>query len=131
MKLSVNDVEVERRDDEKFLGVVIDSELNWEKHVAAVRKKCFGGLAKLRRLRNTIPVNLRSGLFNALIKPHLDYCSVVSQECSKIQQGKIKQIQNYSMRQILSMPPRTPRNLSEEYWDGTNFLNGDQCYDYS
>ena len=113
VKLSVNDVEVERRDDEKFLGVVIDSELNWEKHVAAVRKKCFGGLAKLRRLRNTIPVNLRSGLFNALIKPHLDYCSVVSQECSKIQQGKIKQIQNYSMRQILSMPPRTP---SEPLW---------------
>ena len=57
VKLSVNDVEVERRDDVKFLGVVIDSELNWEKHVAAVRKKCFGGLAKLRRLRNTVPVN--------------------------------------------------------------------------
>ena len=52
VKLSVNDVEV-GRDDVKFLGVVIDSELNWEKHVAAVRKKCFGGLATLRRLRNT------------------------------------------------------------------------------
>ena len=31
VKLSVNDVEVERRDYVKFLGVVIDSELNWEK----------------------------------------------------------------------------------------------------
>ena len=108
VKLSVNDVEVERRDDVKFLGVVIGSELNWEKHVAAVRKKCFGGLATLRRLRNTLPVNLKSGFFNALIKPHLDYCSIVWQECSKVQQGKIEQIQNYSMRQILSMPPRTP-----------------------
>ena len=73
----------------KFLGVVIDSELNWEKHVAAVRKKCFGGLATLRRLRNTLPVSLKSGLFNALIRPHLDCCSVVWQECSKVQQGKI------------------------------------------
>ena len=111
VKLSVNDVEVERRDDVKFLGVVIDGELNWEKHVAAVRKKCFGGLATLRRLRNTLPVSLKSGLFNALIRPHLDYCSVVWQECSKVQQGKIEQIQNYSMRQILSMPPRTPSEL--------------------
>ena len=39
------------------------------------------------------------------------YCSVVWQECSKVQQGKIEQIQNYSMRQILSMPPRTPSEL--------------------
>ena len=106
VKLSVNDVE--HRDDVKFLGVVIDSELNWEKHVAAVRKKCFGGLATLRRLRNTLPVRLKSGLFNALIRPYLDYCSVVWQECSKAQQGKIEQIQNYGMRQILSMPPQTP-----------------------
>ena len=50
VKLSVNDVEVERHDDVKFLGMVIYSELNWEKRV---RKKCFGGLATLRRLRNT------------------------------------------------------------------------------
>ena len=92
-------------------GLVIDSELNWEKHVAAVRKKCFGGLATLRRLRNTLLVSLKSGLFNALIRPYLDYCSVVWQECSKVQQGKLEQIQNYGMRQILSMPPRTPSEL--------------------
>ena len=74
VKLSVNDVEVERHDDVKFLGMVIYSELNWEKRV---RKKCFGGLATLRRLRNTLPINLKSGLFSALIRPCLDYCSVV------------------------------------------------------
>ena len=39
-RLTVNDVEVERRDNVKFLGVTIDSELIWEKHVAAVRRKC-------------------------------------------------------------------------------------------
>ena len=51
MKLSVNDVEVEQRDDVKFLGVVIDSELNmwlqlerrvwWPGNIEAVEKHPF------------------------------------------------------------------------------------------
>jgi len=111
VRLTVNDVEVERRNDVKFLGVIIDSELTWEKHVAAVRRKCFGSLATLRRLRHTLPVRLKARLFSALIRPHLDYCSVAWQECSKLLQRRIEQIQNYGMRQILMMPPRTSSEL--------------------
>ena len=62
VRLSVNDVEIERQN-VKFLGVIIDSELNWEKHVAAVRRKCFGGLATARRL--TLPVSLKARLYSA------------------------------------------------------------------
>ena len=47
-------------------------------------------------------------LYNALVLPHLDYCSVVWQECAKDLQQKLEQIQNYGMRLILSKPPRTP-----------------------
>ena len=76
VRLTVNDVEVERRNNVKFLGVIIDIELTWEKHVAAVRRKCFGSLATLRHLRHTLPVSLKARLFSALIRPHLDFCSV-------------------------------------------------------
>ena len=108
VRLSVNGTEISRQDYVKFLGVLIDSGLTFEKHVAAVRRKCFGGLAILGRLRNTLPMSLKAALFDALIRPHLDYCSVVWQECSKALQRKIEQVQNRGMRQILSMPPRTP-----------------------
>ena len=112
VRLTVNDVEVERRNDVKFLGVIIDSELTWEKHVAAVRRKCFGNLAMLRYLRHTLPaVSLKAKLFSALIQPHLDYCSMAWQECSKLLQRRIEQIQIYGMRQILMMSPRTSSEL--------------------
>ena len=111
VRLSVNDVEIERQNNVKFLGVIIDSELNWEKHVAAVRRKCIGGLATVRRLRHTLPASLKARLYSALIQPHLDYCAVAWQECSKLQQRRIEQIQNYGMRQILTMPPRTSSEL--------------------
>jgi len=62
VRLTANDVEVERQDDVKFLGVTIDSELTWEKHVAAVRRKYFGGLATLRCLRHPCKINACGGL---------------------------------------------------------------------
>ena len=65
--LTVNDVEVERRNYVKFLGVIIDSELTWEKHVATVRRKCFGSLAMLRCLRHPLPVSLKARLYSVTL----------------------------------------------------------------
>ena len=36
----------------KYLGVWVDEGLTWVDHVEAVRRKCLGGLAKLRTLRD-------------------------------------------------------------------------------
>lgn len=47
--------EVTRSDKVKYLGVWIDEGLTWSDHIEVVRKKCFGGLAKLRRLRDSLP----------------------------------------------------------------------------
>ena len=47
--------------------------------------------------------------------PHLDYCSVVWQECSAVLAKKLERVQNYGMRLILSKSPRThSEELREE-----------------
>ena len=43
----------------------------------SVRRKCFAGLAKLRRLKMVLPSQTNKHVYNALVLPHLDYCSVV------------------------------------------------------
>ena len=43
----------------KCLGVWIDDGLTWRDHVEAVRRKCFAGLAKLKRLRNVLPPGIK------------------------------------------------------------------------
>ena len=67
----------------KCLGVMIDSSLSWSDHVSCLRKKCFGVLASLRRFREVLPAKVKLQLYYAYIVPHLNYCSVVWQECSK------------------------------------------------
>ena len=88
---------IKKQDCVKYLGVLIDSSLSWEKHISRTRKKCYSGLSQLRRL-GSIPPNLKKQLYNSLVLPHLDYCSVVWQEASMILLKSIEQVQNYGMR---------------------------------
>ena len=106
--VKLNEKEVERSEKVKLLGVWIDEGLTWKAHIEAVRRKCFRGLAKLRRLRDALPAVTNKNIYNALVLPTLDYCCVVWQECGKLLQQRVERIQNYGMRLICSKPPRTP-----------------------
>lgn len=107
-KVTLNDEVLTRSRTVKCLGVHIDDGLTWKDHVVATRRKCFGALARIRRLKDVLPVQTKKKIYNALVLPHLDYCSVVWQECSEQLRRRVEGIQNYGMRLILSKPPRTP-----------------------
>ena len=108
VEIEMNCQKIERSKCVKCLGMWLDDELNWKEQVQSVRKRCFAGLAKLRRLKDVLPSDIKKKVYNALVLPHLDYCSVVWQECTKDLRMKIERVQNYGMRIILSQPPRTP-----------------------
>ena len=54
------------------------------------------------KLKNTLPSNLKSMLYRALVVPHLEYCAVAWMECSKVDCIKLEKIQNRGMSLILS-----------------------------
>ena len=109
MKIRLNENALPRSKDVKCLEVWIDDCLTWKRHIDFVRTKCFHGLARIRRLESVLPTSIKTKLYNALVLPHLDYCSVVWHECTKdLQRKKVEWIQNYGMRLILSKPPRIP-----------------------
>ena len=81
----------------KCLGVLVDGGLTWMEQVQRVRKRCFAGLAKLRRLKDVLPPDIKKKVYNALVLPHLDYCSVVWQESTKDLRMKVERVQNYGM----------------------------------
>ena len=103
----------------KYLGVWIDDGLTWQDQVEAVRRKCFAGLAKLKRLRNVLPSSTKKRIFCALVQPHLDYCSVVWQECSLALQLRLNRIQNYGM--LARHQSRLP-SISPSYFLQLSFL---------
>ena len=86
---------------------MVDKDLKWKEQVSHVRKKCLATLSKLRRIFPALPVSTRILLYNALVLPHLDFCSSVWHHCGETLTGRIEKIQNYAMRLITSSPPRT------------------------
>ena len=60
------------------------------------------------RLKDVLPLTtMQEEIYNAIILPHLDYCSVVWYECAVSLRMKVERVQNYGMRLILSKPART------------------------
>ena len=107
MKVELDGELLTRSTEVKCLGVVIDDKLSWKAQINSMRRKTYGGLSKLKRLRNVLPTDLKKKLYNALVLPHLEYCSVVWQECSVELRARLERVQNYGMRLILSKPLRT------------------------
>ena len=97
---------LERSSNVKCLGVFLDVGLTWNDHIEYVSKKCFAGLGKLKRWSRVLPSRTKKQIYNALVLPYLDYCSVLWQECLQCLRQKLERVQNYGMRIILSRPPR-------------------------
>ena len=91
----------------KSLGVMLDDKLQWKEQVKAVKRKACAGLASLRRLQHALPTTIKKNIYNAIVLPHLDYCSVVWLECSQ------KLCQEFS----LSHPKLLVRDYGR-FWDG-------------
>ncbi len=68
----------------------------------------LASLAQLKRVFSALPRRSRIMLYNALVLPHLDYCSCVWSACGANSQLRLERVQNYAMRLIMSAKPRAP-----------------------
>ena len=80
-------------DQVKYLGVIVDKQLNWKRHIEQVRNKCLSGLAILCKVRRALPPKLKSLLYLTIVQPYLDYCSVVWMEYCKHDAIKLERVQ--------------------------------------
>ena len=63
----------------KSLGLYIDKNLSWSKHIEEISKKISSGIGAFKRIRPFISQNIAVQIYKALIEPHFEYCSPVWQ----------------------------------------------------
>ena len=78
----------------KCLGVMIDEELSWHKHIDHIRRICFLAPSTLRRYKDVMPAGMCRRFFMALIISHIGYCSLLWMDCAKSLRDKVERIQN-------------------------------------
>ena len=73
LQIYYNDSRIECNDACKYLGVIIDSELNFRSHLHVIETKIAKGVGLLSRLRYFFPTSTLLLLYYALVHPHLVY----------------------------------------------------------
>ena len=100
-----------RVDHTKSLGVTIDAQLSWSKHVDEICKKASSAIGALKRVRPFISTDVAVQIYNTLILPHFDYCSPFLDCMSCYLSDKLQKLQNRAARVITKSPFNTNSNL--------------------
>ena len=72
--LNIDGIPIRRTSTAQFLGVLIDKDLSWEPHVAALRRKLGYASGVLSRIHDSVPEELNTDLYHTLFESHLTYC---------------------------------------------------------
>jgi hypothetical protein len=102
-----NDI-VDRVDSFKYLGVTFDPQLSWSNHINQISSIVSKRIGVIRRVKYCLPNFTLKLLANALVMPHLDYCSPVWSNCNMEHSNTLQILHNRLARIILSADIRTP-----------------------
>ena len=73
IKLKINRNEIEYIDTFNFLGLTINSQLKWKKHIDVISTKITKVIGIINKLKYYYPKNILLTIYNTLILPHINY----------------------------------------------------------
>jgi hypothetical protein len=127
-KVKIGDNDLECVKHMKYLGVVIDDKLKFNKNMEMLQKKISKKINFIRRLSSKLSKYSKITLYKAIILPHLDYCSSILFLANNSELSYLQKLQNRMMRTILRSRLDTPiRNMLETL----NFLSVRQRVTYN
>ena len=106
IKLTIDCNEIDRVEQTKFLGVIIDKNLDWSKHISYISGKVSRGLGIITKARKYLPREAILSLYYSFIYPYLIYCNVVWGTALSIHQNKLRKLQKRAIRIIAGVKRR-------------------------
>ena len=69
----VNGLKLKHVDRTRFLGVIIEDNLNWNHHIEYLEKKMLSTIVLVKRIRKVIPRSHYKSIYHSLFESHLSY----------------------------------------------------------
>ena len=96
--INIDGLRLEQKTCTKFLGVLIDENLNWNQHIHNITTAISKGIGILLKLKEFLPSDTLFLLYNTLILPHITYCNIVWATCCKTRINSILLLQKKALR---------------------------------
>ena len=95
---SIGDQEIEMIANTKYLGVQVDSQLNWDKHVDTIKTMANRALGLIMYSKKYLPSDVLNKMCRGIVEPQLSYCCSVWGCCSESKINVLQKIQNRAAR---------------------------------
>ena len=76
-QLVISNMPIYRKQESRFLGVIIDESLNWSRHVKTVLSKMSRYIGVMYRIKKFLPLRARLQVYHSFVQSHINYCSLV------------------------------------------------------
>lgn len=93
---------LEKVENTKFIGVTLDQNITWVKHIQSVRSKISKGLGIIIRAKKVFTIPTLFTLYNSFIYPHFIYCIEVWGNAANIYISSLFKLQKKVVRIIKS-----------------------------
>ena len=74
--LQISNTNIEKVNYFNFLGLTLDTRLDWKRHSSNTSNNISRTIGVLNKLKNVLPQHINNIMYNTLILPHLNYCSL-------------------------------------------------------
>ena len=88
----------------KYLGITLNSRLEWGEHIETICGTASRLLGFLRRAMHRCPPALKEKAYKAIIRPRLEYCSSVWDPHNKKYVDKLEMVQRRAARFVTNNP---------------------------
>ncbi len=112
--LEICDTQIKRDSDVKLLGITIDDQLRFNKHVDILCKKAARQLNVMYRFKGIFKFKEKETVYNTFILANFNYCPIVWHFCGKTSTKKIELIQERALRFLLDDHKSTYDELLEK-----------------
>ena len=100
LDLSINGISLKKVNCSKCLGVELDEFLSWDSHITSVCKKVSSGIGVIKKIKPFIPSRSLINIYQSIVEPYFDYCSIVWNGISEGLAEKLQKLQNRAARII-------------------------------
>ena len=98
IKLYIDGLEIEQVQTQKFLGVIINSQLNWQNHINQVCSKMAKAIGIINKIKCFIDAKTRTNLYCTLVLPYINYGNVVWASTYHSKLNKVFKLQKRMVR---------------------------------
>ena len=109
VKIKINDTNLERVKECKYLGVLLDENISWKPQINQVRNKALRNIHLLKRTRSYVDNRIALLLYKTLVQPHFDYCSITWMNGNLSDLQRLQTLQNRALRIVLGVEARYNR----------------------